>query len=210
MPANALAATASFRSAAGRTKGSIELQLGTQNEAWGAGARTLHGPYDSGAPGHSGSLFPAQIVKPARPNGVGWRWRERSVTKSPYFPHSPWRQPRSFETAQPHFRTGGTNVAVESRPGTGALAFVGIDPSPARAACRFSFRLERRSTLSLEVTDVRGRAVRRLGLGERPAGDGAIVFDGRDEGGAPLAAGVYFATLVTGEGRATRKFVRLP
>jgi flagellar basal-body rod modification protein FlgD len=64
--------------------------------------------------------------------------------------------------------------------------------------------------LLLEVTDVRGRAVRRIPLGERPAGEGSFVFDGRDDAGAPLPAGVYLATLETPGARVSRKFVRLP
>ena len=212
LPGDTVAPLVSFRSAAGRTKGRIEIQLGTQNEAWGAGTRTLHGPYDSGPPGLFGSLFPVQIVKPFLANAVGWRWRERSVTMSPYFPHSPWRQPRSFETAQVHFRTGGTNVAVDPRPtpDVPALALVGLHPSPARSECRIAFRLARASALRFEVTDVRGRAVRRIPLGERPAGEGGFVFDGRDDAGAPLPAGVYLATLETSGARVSRKFVRLP
>ena len=46
--------------------------------------------------------------------------------------------------------------------------------------------------VEIDVLDVRGRRVRRLGPAEL-AGPVRIVWDGRNERGAPVAAGAYFA-----------------
>jgi hypothetical protein len=212
VPGNAIGPLASFRSAAGRTRGRVEVQLGTQNEAWSGGLRTLHGPVDSGAPGLYGSTFPVFANRPGLTPALAWRWRERSVTRSPFFPHSPWRQPRSFETAQPHFRTGGTNVAVEPPRGAGseAIALLGVTPQPSRGETRLRFRLARPSAVHLELHDVRGRTVRQIELGERPAGEQAFAFDGRDAAGVALAPGIYLVTLEAGGRRDTAKLARLP
>jgi hypothetical protein len=212
LPGTSFAPLVAFRSAAGRTRGRVEIQLGTQNEAWSGGVRTLHGPYDSGPAGLYGSLFPVQIAVAGLAPDLGWRWRERSVTGSPYFPHSPWRQPRSYETGQLHFRTAGTNVAVEPgppapRPGPRLVA---IEPSPFREAARIRFRLARAAAARVVIHDVRGRAVRRLPASWRAAGEGAVAFDGRDDAGTPLAAGIYFVSLTADGGGDVRKLVRLP
>ncbi|MEO6463026.1 MAG: FG-GAP-like repeat-containing protein [Candidatus Eisenbacteria bacterium] len=206
-----LAPGVSLRSAAGRVRGHIELQVGTQNEAWGGGVHTLHGPYDTGTPDLFGSLYSTQFAYPGLAPGLAWRWRNRSVVASPFFPHSPWRQPRAFETAEPHFRTGGTNVAVEPAAGrlTGARLSA-IEPSPFRDGTRIRFRLARAADVRLDVHDARGRHVRRLLAARLEPGAQFAAFDGLDDAGRPLAAGIYFVSIEAEGARDTRKVVRLP
>lgn len=61
---------------------------------------------------------------------------------------------------------------------------------------------------SASVYDVAGRAVRRL-FGDRPLDSGrhALVWDGRDDAGRQVAAGIYNLRLVTPGGGETRKIV---
>ena len=207
------AAQTTLRSAAGRVRGCVEHQVGTQNEAWGGGARVVNGPYDTGAPGFFGTLAPVFTVFNGLGPGAAWRWRERSITRSPFFPHSPWRQPRAYETALAHFRTGGTNVAAgppAAEGAAGAPGLAAIEPSPFRAGARVRFRLARAGDVRLDVHDARGRHVRSLVAGPLAAGEHAAPFDGRDKAGRPLAGGVYFVSLESAGTRATRKVVRLP
>jgi hypothetical protein len=210
----AIAPYVTLRSAAGRVKKAFaEIQVGTQNEAWSGGMRTFSGPYDTEAPGvGSGSMLPAQVALGGLGPGLAWRWRERTSTPSPFFPHSAWREPRAFETAGHHFRTGGTNVAVDPVPARrGASVWLtAVEPSPTRGGARLRYRLARAGEARLAIHDARGRLVRGLLAGRVEAGEHDVAFDGRDDAGRPLAAGIYFVALDSGGARDARKFVRLP
>ncbi|MCA9750773.1 MAG: hypothetical protein KC591_01165 [Gemmatimonadetes bacterium] len=65
-------------------------------------------------------------------------------------------------------------------------------PNPTRGATRIPFSLNRPAPVVVEVLDVAGRRVRTL-LPDRALGDGAheAIWDGRDDNGATVAAGVY-------------------
>jgi len=54
--------------------------------------------------------------------------------------------------------------------------------------------------VELTIYDARGRLVRRLAHGAKPAGPGSVEWDGRDDAGGAVAAGVYLARLATTEG----------
>ena len=87
-------------------------------------------------------------------------------------------------------------------------------PNPVRSAgTRLAYSLETPAHALVTVHDVRGRRVRLL-LAERLEGAGTIRFDGRDDHGARLPAGVYFFRLdlegESGGGVITRKFQLLP
>ncbi len=53
--------------------------------------------------------------------------------------------------------------------------------------------------------DASGAVVRRLTEGQQPAGAHAVRWDGRDDAGNPLPAGVYLTRIETAEGVATGK-----
>ncbi|MBN1503561.1 MAG: hypothetical protein JW952_00690, partial [Candidatus Eisenbacteria bacterium] len=57
------------------------------------------------------------------------------------------------------------------------------------------------------VLDAGGRLVKRLAGGS--AGDGAVVWNGRDEDGRRVAPGVYFVALRSARGEVSSKFVLL-
>ena len=99
-------------------------------------------------------------------------------------------------------RTG--SVAVPSREPT--LAFQGPWPNPARARTTLSFDLPRAERVTLRILDVAGRSVRTLAAGEpMVAGPHDRAWDGRDDAGAILPAGVYLVRLQAGERVLTRK-----
>ncbi|MEZ5066481.1 MAG: agmatine deiminase family protein [bacterium] len=68
-------------------------------------------------------------------------------------------------------------------------------PNPFTDESRFSFELKYADRVDLAVYDVGGRLVRRLVNEERPAGRSEIVWDGRDDAGVRLPAGVYYYRL---------------
>jgi beta-glucanase (GH16 family) len=82
-------------------------------------------------------------------------------------------------------------------------------PNPFVALTSIDFELGRAVPVELVVYDVRGRRVRGLVQAPLPAGRHRAVWNGRDDAGAPAAAGVYFYLLRTPEGQWVRKMVRL-
>ena len=57
---------------------------------------------------------------------------------------------------------------------------------------------------SLSVYDLGGRRVRTLLDETRPAGASTVAWDGRDDRGAKLPSGAYFARLIAGGATRTR------
>ncbi len=80
-------------------------------------------------------------------------------------------------------------------------------PNPFSARTTVRFDLARAERVALRVYDVTGRVVRTLASGEFAAGSHALDWDGRDEQGTPLGAGLYFCRLEAGAARATRRLV---
>lgn len=68
-------------------------------------------------------------------------------------------------------------------------------PNPFRAATELSYTLAAGADIRLEVFDLAGRRVRTLASGRATAGAHRFAWDGRDDGGLALAAGVYLARL---------------
>jgi flagellar hook assembly protein FlgD len=59
------------------------------------------------------------------------------------------------------------------------------------------------------VYDVAGGLVRRLFDGDAAAGATGVTWDGRDDRGARLSGGIYYARLATTERTSALKIVRL-
>jgi hypothetical protein len=101
-------------------------------------------------------------------------------------------------------------AAVAAPPAADRLILDPCRPNPFDGATsiRFSVPLPGAS-VRLSVFDVAGRRVARLLDGERVKGERTVVWDGRDDAGARVGAGVYFYRLEAGEERRTRKAVVL-
>ena len=63
--------------------------------------------------------------------------------------------------------------------------------------------------MTLAIFGIDGRRVRTLASGPRDAGVYRFVWDGRDEAGHDAAPGVYYARMISAEGRFGRTLVRL-
>jgi flagellar hook assembly protein FlgD len=68
-------------------------------------------------------------------------------------------------------------------------------PNPFNPKTTFSFELHHEDNVELLVFDARGRLVRRLLDGRRPAGITKVEWDGRNESGRRMSAGVYYFRL---------------
>jgi hypothetical protein len=84
---------------------------------------------------------------------------------------------------------------AEARPGR---FFVETWPNPARNGTELHYALPRGEEHELSIYDLRGRLVKRMVSGQAEAGTYTRRWDGRNEGGAPVSAGIYFARLRIG------------
>jgi hypothetical protein len=107
----------------------------------------------------------------------------------------------------------GTQSTVGVPGGTiGApLSFAPPRPNPLRGGgTEFQFGLPKSARVSLAVYDATGRRVARLIDGERPAGRETIRWNGRDDAGATVPAGLYFVRFATPGLQQTARLVVLP
>lgn len=82
-------------------------------------------------------------------------------------------------------------------------------PNPFNPSTTLSFDLAQPGLVSLRIVDVRGRHIATLMDEQKPAGTHEARWSGRDNAGHEVPAGVYFAQLITEEGRRTRHMVLL-
>ena len=109
--------------------------------------------------------------------------------------------------ANDHFALAFRNVSVQVIPTV--TSFDRIAPNPFRSNAILSFALAKGGTVQLAIYSVDGRRVRQLVTGSREAGVYQVAWDGHDEGGAVVAAGVYYARLLTPQGNFTHSMVYL-
>jgi hypothetical protein len=83
-------------------------------------------------------------------------------------------------------------------------------PNPLAAGATVPLTLEHPGPVRLTVYDVHGRRLRLLHDAPLPAGRHRIPWDGRTDGGQPLAAGVYFLRLESDGTAASRKLMIAP
>jgi hypothetical protein len=84
-------------------------------------------------------------------------------------------------------------------------------PNPFNPATRIEvgFPAKHNEPVSLRIFNVRGQLVRNVFTGVKPAGFHVFDWNGTDDRGMPVASGIYFANLVSGQTRLTRKMVLL-
>ena len=205
-----------YASPAGRARIGVEFEVATHNEAFtGVPTQETGLVHDSGAPDNgvgplSSAIQVTQDVGLPWP-GRGYRVRARFVTGSPFFPRSRWLTPEAHVSGDHDVWTSGEVVAVPS-PGTRAPGVSRVAPNPARrgTGSHIDFVLERQARVRVDIYDVRGARVARLLDAERPGGVSTQAWDGRNDDGHEVPAGLYFAA-VTIEGRTSRaRLVRMP
>ena len=100
--------------------------------------------------------------------------------------------------------------AAEPKPATGLAANdLRVEPSISRGSVRLSWQLGAAGAARVEVLDRAGRLVRTLSTGQFAAGNHNATWDGRDEVGRLVTAGVYFCRLSTAHGSEMQKAVVL-
>ncbi len=80
-------------------------------------------------------------------------------------------------------------------------------PAVTRGSTTLSLELTASARATIVVYDAAGRRVRVLADGELGAGTHAIAWDGRDQRGAAVPAGVYFVRASAGDARREQRLV---
>jgi len=99
-------------------------------------------------------------------------------------------------------------TAVDPRPARSPLG-LSVLPNPGRSQAAVRFAMARAGRVEAVVHDVAGRRIRDLFHGHLAAGVQALTWDGRDQGGRAIAAGIYHLRVTTPEGVATTRYVAL-
>lgn len=106
------------------------------------------------------------------------------------FPHLSYY---ALTATQVYYAVYTDNVSDTSAEEQVAFLSMQAYPNPVRTSTQLVLRTPRTTQVDLLVTDARGRIVRSLGHRDLAPGTHAYAWDGRDDAGSPVAAGVYFA-----------------
>ncbi|MFN8589379.1 MAG: endonuclease [Candidatus Eisenbacteria bacterium] len=136
-------------------------------------------------------------------------WKERMRNGAIYtFQHNrnPFIDHPEFLTA---IYDSNSVASVEPGANTGRAAFLRPNsPNPFSVRTTIGFDLPRRDVVSLHIYDVTGREIRAL-VSHRTLEPGAhtMEWDGRDDAGSRIEAGLYFARIQVGRDQETRRIV---
>jgi hypothetical protein len=100
-----------------------------------------------------------------------------------------------------------TPVGVGEASDKLATGIYRIAPNPAVGRATIRYSLSAKQRISLAVFDISGRQVRKLADGIQLPGRYALDWNGADDRGRSVGAGIYFVKLRAGEHQATRKLV---
>ncbi|MBI5169555.1 MAG: endonuclease [Candidatus Eisenbacteria bacterium] len=136
-------------------------------------------------------------------------WKERMRNGAIYtFQHNrnPFIDHPEFLTA---IYDSNSVAGVEPTPGPGRTAFLRPNsPNPFSVRTTIGFDLPRNDRVSLHIYDVTGREVRTLAAGRlMEAGSHQLEWDGRNDAGSRIEAGMYFCRIEVGSQSETRRIV---
>jgi len=106
-----------------------------------------------------------------------------------------------------HTREGAGTTGIPDDPVPEAFTVRAAMPNPFSSTTVISFSLPSTQPASVAVYDLRGRRVQTLLAGLQPAGRHRVEWNGRDESGRSVAAGVYFAHISARSGTETQRVV---
>jgi uncharacterized membrane protein len=110
---------------------------------------------------------------------------------------------RAFRITNPNI------VAVPPAVPAARIELSAPSPNPSSSAARMELALPTATTVDLSVYDATGRRVATLLHSDLPAGRRSVQWNGREASGRLVTPGVYFARLVTPQGSAVRRIVRM-
>lgn len=109
-------------------------------------------------------------------------------------------------TIPPHWLEGAPSPAFEDQ--SAEERRVGASPNPFREAVTVSYQLAAKGPVSVAVFNGGGAEVARLVSGEAEAGSHTVQWGGTDRTGMPVAPGLYFVRINTGNQTFTTKLLK--
>ncbi|MBN1560264.1 DUF3160 domain-containing protein [candidate division KSB1 bacterium] len=100
-----------------------------------------------------------------------------------------------------------TEIATSAKP-----AFYGLYqnyPNPFNSRTFIKIEMPKKSTVSLELFDIRGCKVKTLVSSTQPAGLYVVPWDGTNDKGQPLSSGIYYYRMVTAEFSDVKRLILL-
>ena len=158
--------------------------------------------------------YPTSRTDAAGEFGIPWFRNDtvRLVTEAAdYHPDTTTATTRTAEKTSLTIRLRRLSTGVESAvEAPKNFALLPTYPNPfssagVASALQIAFRLPQPERVQLEIFNTFGQRVRALLRAPRAAGTHAIAWDGTDDGGLLLPAGIYFARLHAGKFSAARK-----
>ena len=108
------------------------------------------------------------------------------------------------------FDLGQIPVAVEESPAPARLSLRGPTPNPSGGEVLFTVEVSSPGRISANLYDALGRRVATVADRRAASGRERLVWNGRDDGGQPVRAGVYYLRVAVEGGTAvTRRVIRL-
>ncbi|HET7226528.1 MAG TPA: FG-GAP-like repeat-containing protein [Candidatus Eisenbacteria bacterium] len=155
----------------------------------------------------------------SRDNGANWQTVATRVVSPPYVwtvtgPATAAARVRVRDDAA-HFNVGTSTafsigfVSGVNGPARASAALSPAWPNPSSGRTSFVLSLPAREPVDVAVFDVRGARVRTLADGALDAGEHALGWDGTDDRGARLSAGLYFVRARTWGFDALRRVIRI-
>ena len=120
---------------------------------------------------------------------------------------------RPYHLVAPAPLAGSQSQSAADRAGTGTTGVTLLrapQPNPTAAGATFRFSLRAPGTVELDLYNVAGQRVRRIANSGFGAGEHAVPWNGTDDAGRTLEAGVYFVNLRADGVSASRKLLVTP
>ena len=152
----------------------------------------------------SGSTWSLAAREPGQPNATDWGTGFGGVSDYLIGPEGALWYVRQFAGTVPQNGTGQIrrivyNASSPPLPGGGGVTFAEPYPSPAPGYANLSYTLESDAVVRLVIFDLNGRLVRRIEDGtQRTAGTYQPTWDGTDDDGRSVRAGLYAIRLLAG------------
>jgi hypothetical protein len=116
----------------------------------------------------------------------------------------------SFQSAHASFAVfSSVTTGVDDAVANAGPAALSAAPNPYRSHVALRFSLPRGGEVHVSVHDLAGRLVRRLERGARAAGEQRVLWDGSDQDGRAMRAGVYLVRVRAESLQLTAKVLRL-
>jgi hypothetical protein len=171
---------------------SSPIDVGSYNTGGGTGDIAITGDYVYVGGMSNTRLWIYDVSEPAFPQEAGYYETGGTSGRAAFWPPFVFAQSSlhgSLFILQTDLISGGSSERAPE------ISLGQNYPNPFVPSTNISFTMPRTARAVLKVYDIKGRLVRTLIDEETDAGESTVIWDGTDDGGRPVASGVYFYQL---------------